>query len=216
MHRFRWQVRLAVFILALGVAAPGFAQLASRSAEEWIKTLETPQRIQSLKIDETLSKLRLKPGDVVADIGAGSGIFEAPLAQAVSPKGTVYAVDIEKGLIDHINQRATEMKLTNVKGVVGKFTDPGLPARNVDLAFINDVLHHIDDRATYLKNLSTYLKPTGRIAIVDFIPGKGGHANQPELQISDEQVAQWMAAAGLKPVERFDLFPDKWFIVYGR
>ena len=141
MLRFRWQSRIAFVILAMGVAAPSFAQLASRSAEEWIKTLETPQRIQSLKIDETLSKLRIKPGDVVADIGAGSGIFEAPLAQAVSPKGTVYAVDIEKGLIDHINQRATEMKLANVKGVVGKFTDPGLPAHNVDLAFINDVLH---------------------------------------------------------------------------
>jgi ubiquinone/menaquinone biosynthesis C-methylase UbiE len=216
MRCVRWQAPLAVVVLVLGIAAPAFAQLASRSAEEWIKTLESPQRIESLKIDETLSKLHLKPGDVVADIGAGSGIFEAPLSHAVSAMGTVYAVDIEKGLIDHINQRATEMKLTNVKGVVGKFTDPGLPAKNVDLAFINDVLHHIEDRATYLKNLSTYLKPTGRIAIVDFIPGKGGHANQPELQISDAQVAQWMAAAGLKPVERFDMFPDKWFVVYGR
>jgi ubiquinone/menaquinone biosynthesis C-methylase UbiE len=216
MQHVRWQSRLAIAILVLGLAAPAFAQLASRSAEEWIKTLESPQRIESLKIDETLSKLKLKPGDIVADIGAGSGIFEAPLSQAVSPKGTVYAVDIEKGLIDHINQRAGEMKLANVKGVVGKFTDPGLPGRNVDLAFINDVLHHIEDRATYLKNLSGYLKPSGRIAIVDFIPGKGGHANQPELQISEEQVAQWMAAAGLKPVEKFDLFADKWFVVYGR
>src|SRR5215510_13652825 len=133
MRRFRIAFQVVALAVALGVSTPASAQLASRSAEEWIKTLESPQRVGSLKIDETLSKLSIKPGDVVADIGAGSGIFEAPLSQAVSAKGTVYAVDIEKGLIDHINQRASEMKLANVKGVVGKFTDPALPARNVDL-----------------------------------------------------------------------------------
>jgi ubiquinone/menaquinone biosynthesis C-methylase UbiE len=100
--------------------------------------------------------------------------------------------------------------------VLGKFTDPSLPVRNVDLAFINDVLHHIEDRATYLKNLATYIKPTGRIAVIDFRPGMGGHLNQPELRITKEQTDAWMAAAGLKPAEDIDLFSDKWFVVYAR
>src|SRR5262245_40239085 len=216
MRRFRIAFQVGALAVALGVSTPASAQLASRSAEEWIKTLESPQRVGSLKIDETLARLQLRPGNVVADIGAGSGVFEAPLAHAVAPGGLVYAVDIEPGLIDHITQRAAEMKLSNVKGVVGKFTDPNLPARNVDLAFINDVLHHIEDRASYLKNLAGYLKPGGRIAVVDFIPGKGGHANQPELQISEAQVAAWMGSAGLKPVEKLDLFADKWFVIYGK
>lgn len=216
MHRLRSFVFLAVFSLSVGLAHPASAQLASRSAEEWIKTLDSPQRIAGLKIDEMLAKLRLKPGNIVADIGAGSGVFEAPLAQAVSPGGKVYAVDIEQGLVDHIAQRAGELHLTNVQGVLGKFTDPNLPVRTVDLALINDVLHHIQDRAAYLKSLAGYLKPSGRIAIIDFIPEKGSHKAQPELQVTEAEVAGWMAAAGLKPVEQFDLFPDKWFVIYGR
>jgi hypothetical protein len=126
MRRMTWVVLLAAASLCLGIAQPAHAQLASRSAEEWIRTLESPQRIAGLKVDETLAALHLKAGDVVADIGAGSGIFEAPLAQAVSPRGMVYAVDIEQGLVDHIAQRAGEMHLANVQGVLGKFTDPSL------------------------------------------------------------------------------------------
>src|SRR5712691_2830901 len=202
--------------LTIGLSSGAGAQLASRTADEWIKTLDTPQRIATLKIDEVVGKLQLKPGQVVADIGAGTGLFEGALAGAVSPGGTVYAVDIDQGLVDHIMQRAKDLNVTNVRGVLGKFTDPTLPARNVDLAFINDVLHHIEDRATYLKNLAGYLRPSGRIAVIDFYPERGSHRTQPELQVTKEQTAAWMAAAGLKRSEEFELFPDKWFIVYSR
>ena len=194
-------------------AAP---QLASRPAEEWVKTLENPQRIAGLKIEDVVARLRLKPGNVVADIGAGSGAFEGALAAAVAPGGTVYAVDIEQGLLDHIARRAKDLGVANVRVVLGKYTDPAMPVRNVDVALIYDVLHHIDARAEYLKNLAGYIAPGGRIAVVDFLPGRGGHVNQPELQISKEQAASWMAGAGLKPVEDLDLFADKWFVVYAR
>ena len=216
MRRLRSFVFLAAFSLCAGIPHVASAQLASRSAEEWITTLESPQRIASLKIDETLARLKLKPGDVVADIGAGSGVFEAPLAHAVSPGGKVYAVDIEQGLVDHITQRAGELHLTNVQGVLGKFTDPNLPVRNIDLAFINDVLHHIQDRPAYLMNLAAYLKPSGRIAVIEFVPELGSHKNQPELQVTERQAVAWMAAAGLKPVEKLELFPDKWFVIFGK
>jgi ubiquinone/menaquinone biosynthesis C-methylase UbiE len=216
MQRLRSFAALLAFSACLGFAHPASAQLASRSAEEWVKTLETPQRIASLKVDETLAKLRLKPGDVVPDIGAGSGIFEAPLAHAVSPGGKVYAVDIQQDLVDHITQRAGEMHLTNVQGVLGKFTDPALPARNIDLAFINDVLHHIQDRQAYLKALAGYLKPNGRIAVIEFVPELGGHKDQPELQVTERQGAVLMAAAGLKPLEKVELFKEKWFVIYGK
>jgi ubiquinone/menaquinone biosynthesis C-methylase UbiE len=211
--------RLSTFILLLTVALTVFVdarQLGSRSAEEWVKTLDTPQRISGLKIDEVVAKLRLSPGQVVADIGAGTGLFEGALASAVAPKGTVYAVDVEPGLLEHISKRATELKVTNVKTVQGKFTDPSLPVRNVDVALINDVLHHIEDRGTYLKSLASYIKPGGRIAVIDFKPGQGGHLNQPELRITKEQTDGWMAAAGLRPAEEIDLFQDKFFVVYVR
>jgi ubiquinone/menaquinone biosynthesis C-methylase UbiE len=198
------------------VAQSAALQLGSRSAEEWVKTLDTPQRIAGLHIDEVVSKLRLKPGQTVADIGAGTGLFEGALANAVTPAGTVYAVDVEQGLLDHILQRAADLKVSNVRVVLGKFTDPALPGRAIDLALINDVLHHIEDRPTYLKNLAGYLKPTGRIAVIDFRPGQGGHLNQPELRITKEQTDAWMAAAGLTRAEELDLFPDKFFVIYSR
>jgi ubiquinone/menaquinone biosynthesis C-methylase UbiE len=200
-----------------GLSAPSAApQLAPRTTEEWINTLETPARLASLKIDETIARLRLKPGDVVADIGAGSGVFEGPLARAVTPGGRIYAVDIDQGLLDNIDKRTKEFHIANVQTVLGKFSDPNLPVRDVDVAFINDVLHHIEDRSGYLKALAGYLKPSGRIAVVEFVPGKGGHQDQPQLQISKAQATEWMAAAGMKPVEDFDLFDTKWFVIYER
>ena len=206
----------AAAVFMAGLATPASAQLAGRTPEEWIKTLESPQRVQGLKVPETIAALKLKPGMVVADIGAGTGVFSLPFGSAVKPGGKVYAVDIEQGLIDHINEKATEVGMTNyVQGVLGEFDDPNLPD-NVDLAFINDVLHHIEHRELYLKNLAGYLKPGGRIAVIDFKPEGGGHRNQPELQTKQEDVTKWMAAAGLKPLETVNLFEDKWFVIYGK
>jgi hypothetical protein len=86
----------------------------------------------------------------------------------------------------------------------------------VDAALIYDVLHHIKDRGQYLKSLAGYIAPTGRIAIVDFIPGKGGHANDADQQVTREQTDAWMAAAGFKPAQNITLFDDKWFVIYQR
>jgi len=206
----------AAIACAAGLARPAAAQLAGRSAEEWIRTLESSNRVAGLKIQETVAALKLKPGMIIADIGAGTGVFSAPFGVAVRPSGKVYAVDIDQGLIDHIDDRVGEMGLTNyVHGVLGGFDDPNLPG-DIDLAFINDVLHHIEHRQLYLKNLAAYVKPGGRIAVIDFRPNMGGHRNQPELQTNQEVATQWMADAGLKPVEEIKLFDDKWFVIYGK
>lgn len=207
---------IAILLVSVGLAPLGSAQLGGRPAEEWIKTLESPNRIQGLKIEETVQRLNLKPGEVVADLGAGSGLFEPPLADAVGRSGLVYAVDIDQGLIDAINRKIAEKSLTNVKAILGQFTDPGLPPASLDVAFINDVLHHIEDRTTYLKNVARALKPSGRIALIDFHPEQGGHRNQPELQVSKSAAEQLMAGIGLKPVEEVPLFTDKYYIVYQR
>lgn len=204
---------LAVFV---GLTRPVAAQLASRSAQEWIKTLDSSNRVERLKIDETIAKLKIKPGAEIADIGAGSGLYSVPLAKAASPGGVVYAVDIEQGLLNHIAMRAKELQVTNVQTVLGKFTDPNLPSTQIDLAFINDVLHHIEDRSGYLRSLARYMKPSGRVVIIDFYPELGPHKNDTALQVTKEQTTSWMAAIGFKPVEEFRLFTDKWFVVYSR
>ena len=211
---------LAGLAAVIGLATNARAQLAARKADEWVTTLEGPQRVATQKVDQVLAKLKLKPGMVVADIGAGSGLFSRPLAKAVAPSGKVYAVDIQRDLLDYINQRDKEENIRNVQTVLGEFNDPKLPARDVDLAFINDVLHHIENRAAYLKALGGYLKPDGRIAIIEMNKDDPNtpHKNQPELLVSREQILSWMSDARFKLVEEHaDLFPGtKWFLVFGK
>ena len=205
----------ACTLIATGAA--GARQLASRPAADWIARLERPERIAGLKIDYIISKLALKPGQVVADIGAGPGVLSLPMAKAVAPNGTVYAVEIDQAFLDHVAMRMKEQHVTNVKPILGKFTDPALPAQDVDVVLFHDVLHHIEDRATYLKSTAKYVKPNGRIAIVELSPTKGSHKDEPALQVTKEQAQAWLAAAGFKPVAEFDGLPeDKWFVVYAR
>ena len=212
--RFVWGT---VALVVLAGAAAGARQLASRPAPEWIERLERPERVAGLKIDYIIEKLALKPGQVVADIGAGPGVISLPMAKAVAPGGKVYAVDIDQAFIDHIAMRAKERQVLNVRPILGTFTDPALPAKDVDVALFHDVLHHIKDRAEYLKNTAKYLKPTGRIAIVELDPKTGSHKNEPELQVTKQQAADWLASVGLEPVQEFDGLPEnKWFVVYAK
>jgi 2-polyprenyl-3-methyl-5-hydroxy-6-metoxy-1,4-benzoquinol methylase len=212
--------RLWIAGLLACCAIDASAQLAARKAGEWVGTLESPERIAGQKVDQVIAKLGLRPGMVVADIGAGSGLFSRPLAKTVAPSGFVYAVDIQQDLLDYIKQRDQQDHIQNVKTVLGEFNDPKLPAPDVDIAFINDVLHHIENRAAYLKALGSYVKPSGRIAIIEMNKDDPNtpHRKQPELLVSRQDIDHWMSDAGFKPVQEVpDMFPGtKWFLIYGR
>ena len=208
-------VAVAVLTLATVPLASG-PQLGSRPADEWIARLERPERVAGLRVPEIIAKLGLKSGDVVADIGAGAGVFSWPLARAVAP-ATVYAVEVDQRFIDHLQQRAAAQQLTNVRTVLGKFEDPLLPEK-VDLAFFHDVLHHIEKREPYLQKVASYLKPSGRIAVVELDATKpdASHRDQPELQVTKEELDKWMKSAGLRRLEEISMFEDKWFVIYGK
>ena len=160
-----------------------------------------------------VAALNVQAGQIVADVGAGSGAVSGPLAIATGPTGVMYAVDIDAGLLAHIQQRAAQQKLLNIRTVLGDVNDPKLPER-VDVAFMNDVLHHVADRGTYLKNLASHLKPSGRLAIVDFHPAQSPHAAQPDLTVSEAQTEGWLQAAGLTLSEKVKLFDDRFYLIY--
>jgi ubiquinone/menaquinone biosynthesis C-methylase UbiE len=210
-----WFVALAASAaVTFSVAGLPARQLASRPADDWSARLERPDRVASLRIDYIVQSLGLKAGDVVADIGAGPGVLSLPLAAAVAP-GKVYAVEIDQAFLDRIKEKTRAAGVTNITTVLGAYTDPKLPARDVDVALFHDVLHHIKDRADYLKATAAYVKPGGRVAIVE-LPPDGSHKDEPELIVTKEQVKGWMAAAGFTPVQEFDGLQGKWFIVYKR
>jgi ubiquinone/menaquinone biosynthesis C-methylase UbiE len=216
MRTHRCEVVIVGLALVFAASVPAAGQLASRPAEEWIKTLDGPARVASLKIDEVVAAMKLQPGQIVADIGAGPGLFEGALAKAVGPRGRVYAVEIDEGFFPEIRKRAAAAQVTNVETVLGKFADPMLPAKNVNVALFNDVIHHVEKRADYLKTLAGYLAPSGRIAVVDYEPGTGPHSGHPELEVSRQQLATWMRDAGLAQVDDVKLFDDKYFLVFAR
>jgi SAM-dependent methyltransferase len=208
---------MSMFVAGLSlapVAVGSTPQLGSRPAEDWIARLERPERVAGLKIPEVIARLGLKGGDLVADIGAGPGVFSWPLARAVAP-GTLYAVEVDKPFIDHLQDRARTQQLTNVKPVLGKYEDPLLPEK-VDLAFFHDVLHHVDKRADYLKKVASYLKPSGRIAVIELDATRpdSSHRDEPDQQVMKGDLDKWMQAAGLQKVDDIALFEDKWFVIY--
>jgi len=198
-------------------------------AQTWIKRLERPERIPGLRIPDVVACLKLKPGDVVADIGAGTGAFSIPFAKAVAPNGKALAVDVWQGLIDYINQKARKENVSNLRTILAKFDDPLLPKGQVDVAFFHDVFHNVNDRQAYLKVLASELKPNGRIAIVEaeFNDPIEQKWDPPEDRITKAQVTDWMAHVGFHPVGDYDIFegknnptgtgmPQRWFVVYGR
>jgi ubiquinone/menaquinone biosynthesis C-methylase UbiE len=212
-HSARRGAIVCAIIAALGANVAG--QLASRPADEWRKVLDSPERVAALKVDDVIARLKLKPSDVVADLGAGTGPFVVPFAKAV-PAGTVYAVEVDEGFFPLIREKTGAAGVTNVRTVLGAFTDPKLPAASLDVAFMHDVLHHIGDRTAYFRALATSLKPGARLAIIDYHPAQSPHRDQPALQVAKEQALAVLAELGFKPSEDVTLFEDKWFVVFTR
>jgi len=124
--------------------------------DEW----QQPQRV--------IAALNIRPGDQVADLGAGGGYFTFSLAEAVRPAGKVYAVDIDRDMVDLIAKRAKQETAANIEPILAKPDDPLLPKTGVDLIFTSNTYHHIDKRIAYFANLRKYLRPGGRVAIIDF------------------------------------------------
>jgi ubiquinone/menaquinone biosynthesis C-methylase UbiE len=206
---------IVLALISLAAAMPLAAQVGVRPAEQWIAMLDSPERVAGMRVPELIDKLAIQKEMVVADVGAGSGVLTGPLALAVGPRGTVYASDIDQKLLTHIEQRAQASRLPNVKTVLGSFTDPRLP-QQVDLALMNDVLHHVQDKALYLKTLAKSLKRGGRFAIVDFTAEGSPHKGTPELIVTEAQVNELAQAAGLERTQAFSLYTDRYFIVYTR
>lgn len=183
----------------------------TRTPDEYIKLLESERRISELQVAKVVETLKVKPGQRIADIGSGSGLFTRPLAKQAGAKGVVYAVDIDPELLKYVEKTAADQKLTNIKTITGGEADPKLPEK-VDLIVIIDTLHHIGNQPTYLKGLKKYLKPKGRIAIIDF--SKTWPAGHEKMVYKVEDLDGWMKDAGFKQIEKYDFLDNDFFVVY--
>jgi len=200
-----------VFAWLLGIGfTNAFAQLAQRPAEEYIASMDKPDRV--VKVDEVIAKLQLKPGDIVADIGSGSGTFSIPMAKAIAPNGVLYAVDIDQKMLDFVAEKARKEGVTNLRTVLGEYDDPKRPVKDVDVAFYHRVLHMIEHRQAHLNATAKYLKPDGRIVVID----KNREDATNWMWLNQSDVDTWMAAISFYPAEHYSVFDDRYFVVYQR
>ncbi len=203
-------VALAMAPLA-GAQTPHTHQHGFEGAEHWAKVFDDPARDAWQKPHEVIEALKLAPDSAVADIGAGTGYFAVRLAH-MTPKGRVYAVDIEPDMIKYLGERAQKSGLANLTPVLGAPDDPKLPAK-VDLALLVDVYHHIGNREAYFRKLAGSLKPGGTVAIVDFAK-ESPVGPPPESRIAAKDVRAEMERAGYAQVREHGFLPNQYFLVF--
>ncbi|MCO4747914.1 MAG: class I SAM-dependent methyltransferase [Proteobacteria bacterium] len=164
--------------------------------DEWVERFGAESREVVLRQPQVLEALALEPGARVADIGAGTGLYVAPFAEAVGAEGKVYAVEISPGFLDLLRTSATDNAWTQVEVVEGTERSPELPANSVDVVFICDTYHHFDHPQDMLKSIHDALAPGGVLYLLDFkrIEGESsdwilGHVRAGQQVFSDEVVA---------------------------
>jgi predicted methyltransferase len=210
--------------LAVGVAMTYVVMAAVARAQhplpetqsDYIHHLEDPKRGEWQKPEKVMAKLRLKSGETVADLGAGSGYFTLRFAQAVGPQGKVYAVDIDPEMLDYIRQRARDSNVQNIQLVQALPHDPKLPPTSVDMIFICDTLHHISERSTYFPLLAKALRPGGRLVNIDFYKKPLPLGPPLEMKIDKQEMIEEAKAAGFHVVQDFDFLPYQYFLVFER
>ena len=180
-------------------------------ANKWAKEFDNPERDAWQKPEEILDALHLNPTSSVADIGAGTGYFSVRIASRI-PKGKIFAVDVEPDMVRYLGERAQREHLTNLIPVQAGANAANL-SEPVDVVLVVDTYHHIGNRKQYFAKLKSSLRPTGRLAIVDF---RADSPSGPPVQyrISPERVTEELNAAGYSLMETLQFLPRQYFLVF--
>ena len=189
------------------------AQVMGPGGIEW---LDRAQRDTEEHPAQVLEALQLHAGEVVADLGAGSGYFTFRMAPLVGKTGKVLAVDVQDEMLQTLKQRAAARKIGNVQVIKASETDPHLPAGAVDLVLVVDVYHELAYPYEVMQKVRDALKPDGRVAFVEYrkedpdVPIKEVH------KMSVAQLEKEMTAVGLVLVGRIETLPLQHILIFGK
>jgi predicted methyltransferase len=181
---------------------------------KWEKIFDDPRRAEWQQPAAIVRALALKPGMVVADVGAGTGYFERALSDAVGPRGSVLAVEVEPNLVTHLRARAEREGTANVIPILGSTADPRLPAGRVDRILYVDTYHHLDDRVDYFRRLLGALAPGGLVVVVDWKKEKSAIGPPLDHRLAREQVLREMEQAGYRVVDTDVTLPEQYVLVF--
>ncbi len=170
------------------------AQVMGHPAIFW---LERGTREAEERTDLLITALQLREGDEVADIGAGSGYFTLPLARAVAPTGTAFAVDIQPEMIDFLAARARTEQVKNIKLILSKIDDVCLVDESVDLVLLVDAYHEFDHPWEVMRSIVRALRPGGRVALVEYRGEDPNVPIKPLHKMTEAQARLEIEATGL-------------------
>lgn len=176
------------------------------------KGLESPQREQWQQPDRVVAALGLQPGDVVADVGAGSGYFSFRLAKTVGSGGKVYAVDIQDEMLAYIRAKMQKTGITNIVPVKSTPIDPMLPPGCCNSILLVNTYHELGDPVALMKNLRKALKPGGTIAIVNW----NESVTRKKLYVPMDLLVEQMKLAGFRPSKSHDFLERQYFLVFSQ
>jgi len=161
-----------------------------------------------------LAALKLKSGDAVADIGAGTGYYTRRLARLVGNRGVVYAVDIQPEMLDLLTNKMAALKIRNVKPILGTVDDPKLPRASLDMILLVDVYHEFDHPYEMVEAMEEALKPAGRIVFVEFRGEDPTVPIKPLHKMTEAQVRNEMTPHHLEWVETLEVLPRQHIVVF--
>jgi ubiquinone/menaquinone biosynthesis C-methylase UbiE len=186
------------------------AQVMGHRGAAWLERFSREQEEQPMR---AIAALELRPNDVVADIGAGTGYFSFRMSPLV-PEGKVYAVDVQPEMLELMEFVKKEEQIKNVETILGSATDPNLPANSVDLAILADAYHEFESPRETMEGVVKALKPEGRVVLLEYrkespwVPIKALH------KMSQRQVKKELGAVGLKWQETKKVLPQQHLMIF--
>jgi len=211
----------AVLLVAVSAAAQSrhpvsgrvIAQVMGYEGAAW---LERPERESEEQPSKAIAALGITAGQVVADVGAGSGYYTVRLAERVGPTGRVFATDIQPEMLSLLRARVGRARLDNVDLVLSADTDPRLPESLFDLVLMVDVYHELARPQEVLRELRASLKPDGRLVLVEFRKESAWVPIREEHKMSVKEARMELEAEGYRFDRVIDVLPWQHILVFRR
>lgn len=187
--------------------------------KQYLEHLDSAERDHYQKPVQVIEALRLKPGMAVADLGSGSGYFTRRFVEAVTESGMVYAVDVEPEMLAYVKESIIHMHMPYAaEFILARPDSPKLPFESVDLLFVCNTIHHLEERSRYFRDLNSSLKPGGRITIIDFYPDeRSGDLGFPKRHlVSRDTIVNELTDAGYTLDREHNFLPKQYFLEFTR
>lgn len=187
------------------------APVMSVEGHRW---LDRPEREDEEAPTKAIAALDIRAGMTVADIGAGSGYYTMRLSRAVGPTGKVFATDVQRGMLDLIDRRIADERVTNVTTVLGTADNPSVPAQALDLALMVDVYHELQSPQTFMRRLRDAMKADGRLVLLEFRKEDPNVPIRLEHKMSVDEARRELTADGFVFDRVIDVLPWQHILIF--